>query len=79
MSWRKMVIDEATWEYMCGTGNAVIKSPTGIKTVVDYSILTGRSWDTLDDGRRDGSSYGMVKPKHIKAYIVNTIMKNATS
>ncbi len=79
MSWRKMVIDEATWEYMFGTGNAVIKSPTGIKTVVNYSVLTGRSWDILERGQHKKTSDGMVKPKHIKAYIVNTLMKNATS
>lgn len=73
MSWRKMIIGDQTWEYQFGKGNAVIKSPEGKKTVVDYSKLTGKSWDIIERGQRKKTSDGEVTPQHVKNYIVSTL------
>ena len=75
MSWRKLAIGEAVWEYQLGKGNAVIKSPDNKKTVVAYTKLTGRSWDILERGQYKKTSDGMVTPKHIKDYIQKHLSK----
>lgn len=72
MSWRKIEVDGIVWEYRMGTGNAVIRSTKitpVFKFIVNYSTLTGRSWDIIERGQRKKTSDGMVTPKHIADYI----------
>lgn len=75
MSWRKLHINDQVWEYHCGHNYVVVKSPESKKEVIDYSTLTGRSWDIIERGMRKKTSDGMITPKHIKDYIEKHLIK----
>ncbi len=67
---RKVLVNGQAWEFSVGRFNAVIKNPsTKKKTIVDFSKLTGRTWDILERGQYRRTSDGMIKPGHVKAYI----------
>jgi hypothetical protein len=67
---RKIDVDGEEWEFSTGKGNAVIKNPrTGKKAIVDYSILTGRTWNVLERGQWKKTIDGMVTPGHVSGYI----------
>src|SRR5580704_5242866 len=67
---RRVTVNGETWSYRIGQQNAVIVAPSGCKSVVLLSALTGRSQDTLDRGRRKQTSDGMVMPEHVRDYIL---------
>lgn len=64
---RKVHIGTEVWEYRLGKGSAVIFHPNGYKTVVDYSQLTGKSWDDIERGH--WKKYFSVTPRDVAAYI----------
>jgi hypothetical protein len=66
---RRVTVSGETWHYRIGQQHAVLISPGGYKSVVLLSVLTGRSQDTLDRGRRKQTSDGMVMPEHVRDYI----------
>jgi len=73
---RKVQVGGETWEFMTGKGAAVIKNPrTGKKTIVDYSILTSRTWNVIERGQWKKTIDGMVTPGHVKAYIEGHLIK----
>lgn len=71
LGWRKIVVNEKTYKYRIGRQNVVIvdtdsKGEKG-KIVVDFSKLTGWSWDTIERGMNKG--YFSITPKQIADYI----------
>jgi len=66
---RKVDVDGEVWSCRLGRSHAVIVSPGGHKSVVDFSTLTGRSWDTLERGQWKGMRDGMVVPDHVRTYV----------
>jgi len=67
---RKVIAYGQSWEFSTGKFNVVIKNPrTDMKFIIDYSKLTGLSWETLERGQNKKTSDGMITPDHVKAYI----------
>lgn len=66
---RQARVGDETWGFKLGRQHVVLVAPDGHKSVVDFSALTGRSWDTLERGMWKGTSDGMVTPEHVKRYI----------
>lgn len=66
---RKLLIDNQNWWFSVGRSHVLIQPPTSKKFYVDFSTLTGRSWNTLEIGLHKKTSDGMIKPGHVRAYI----------
>jgi len=66
---RKIIINGDTYKYIIGKGNVVIWAPNKKKIVVDFSTLTGRSWDAIERGQWKNTRDGMITPKDIANYI----------
>jgi hypothetical protein len=66
--YRKVHVGTDTWEYKFGKSNVIIFSPSGVKTVVDYSTLTGGNWMALDKDCR-----GPVGPGYVSQYILENL------
>jgi hypothetical protein len=69
MSYRKMTVDGENWEFKIGRSNVHMRAPDGKGHVVNFSQLTGRSWDTLERGQHKRTTDGMVKPGHVRGWI----------
>lgn len=70
---RTIHIGSDVWHYRFGKANAVIVSPTGMKTVVDYNKLTGQEWLA-----RDWDEKFAIGPKYVSDYIRNVLMMDQT-
>lgn len=58
MSWRKLTVDGADYQFRFGKGNVVIKSEDGKSQIVDYKTLSGRSWYVIERGQHKRTSDG---------------------
>jgi len=67
--YRRVMMGEEEWGFRVGRGHAVILAPSGRRTPVTLSALTGRHPDVIEKGQWKRTSDGMVTPMHIKAYI----------
>lgn len=68
---RKLVVDGETWEYMIGKNNVVLRNPRDEKKMIlTLEKVTGRSSDTIEKGRKKGTSDGMVTPADLKTFIL---------
>jgi hypothetical protein len=65
---RTVVTRLGTFRYRFGVTSVVIVIGDK-KRVIDYSTLTGRSWDTLERGQHKRTSDGMVTPDDVREYI----------
>jgi len=62
---RQARVGDETWGFRIGRFNAVLVAPDGRKSIVNFSVLTGRSWDALERG----VWVVPITPEHIKSYI----------
>lgn len=78
MSMRKIKVRGETWNYKVGMYHVVLESPSGLRYAVEYTTLTGRSWDVIERGKRKGTSDGSITPKNIREYINKTMARSST-
>ena len=74
MSKGRIHIDGEEWTYRVGRSYVVIKSPENKRFNVRPTDMTGVSSDDMDDAQCDGTPYGMVQPRHIKAWIEREVL-----
>ncbi len=69
---RKITVHNKTYRWKAGSLNVVIRDDNN-KWLVDFSEITGRSWDVIERGQRKKTLDGIVMPIHIATYIQNKI------
>lgn len=74
MTKRKIHLPSGVWEYkIFPTCTIVIWAPDGRKHVADTPKLTGRTWDTLERGKRKITRDGMIEPHEVRDYIISEL------
>jgi hypothetical protein len=65
---RKIHIGTEQWDYRFGKTSVTVYSPAGVKSVINYDILTGEKWIELD---RDCKP--PIGPAQVSDYILNNL------
>ncbi len=79
MKFRKLIASGVEWSYHIGRSYAVLISPEGKRSVVELTTLTGRTWETIERGRRKETADGMVTPADVEGYILAHLQKEASN
>ena len=70
MTFRKVHIGEATWEYFVGKKFLNIYSPEGKKHLIEIDKFLGMSWSEIWESRYEYQSVATaITPSKIKTYI----------
>jgi hypothetical protein len=70
MSYRNIDIDGANWRFKIGEKFCDIRGPNGESYKPQVHDIKGVTAETLDRGRRKGTTYGMVGPGNIREFIL---------
>lgn len=70
---RNLHIHGKIFQYKVGKWQTVVKFPTGEKATFSNTELTGRDSWTFEKGQYKGTSDGMVKPSHIKSFLLRLL------
>lgn len=68
--WRTLKIESREWTYRVSRDNVTFRDEHDCLVAnVDILVLTGRSGDTIERGRRKETSDGMVTPGQVAKYV----------
>jgi hypothetical protein len=72
---RKITLESGVWEFMVGKSNLCVKSPEGKKTVIDFSALTGLTWNQIEN-LQDNRGF-TVSPADVRKFIEEKVIPGA--
>jgi hypothetical protein len=69
---RKLTLESGVWEFQVGSSNLSVRSPQGKRTTVDFSKLTGLSWEQIEN-LQDNKGFA-VSPGDVRKFIEEVVI-----